>query len=231
MTDDDKVQLVIGADPHDLFGADELDPELLGWIITHDDGHVSIKHPLVFSIYHHPMLNRMVNRGLAAKQECLVRYTEEQNWHGFIDAHERPYRVDALLEIEDVVTDAQWWELVAHVWIDSENIRELPDVWDSILRADRLGRHAMMHDYERKAFDELPAVIDVYQGCTDQRDDGWSFTTKRETAVWFADRFALLEKAKPRLRTGQVAKTNVTAYLTRRNESEILVAPEFVIES
>lgn len=215
----------------EFFGADELDPELLDYMYEDDDGHTTIKHPLVFSMWHAPLLNRQVNGTLAWKRECLVQYREQHNWHGYINAHERPYRIDALLELAPDVTHVEWWELVAFVWMDSENIREFPDAWEAILRADRPERHAMMDEDDKDAFDALPTVIVVYQGCTNLRDDGWSWTIDRTRAEWFANRFAMFEKARPRVRVGRVDnKDNITAYLTGRNESEVIVAPEFVKE-
>lgn len=224
---------VNGISAHDLsdyFGADELDPELAEYLAEDEHGNVHLRHPLVYSMFHHSMLNRAVNRSLESKRACLAEYYAEHNWRGIILAHERPYRLDALLEVASNVTDAEWWELVAYVWMDSENIRQNPDEWDAILRSDRPERHAMMDEADHAAFDMLPAVIAVYQGCTDERDDGWSWSTDPHKAKWFADRFAMMESAEPRLRSALVDKSDVTAYLTDRGESEILVAPEFVRE-
>lgn len=213
----------------DHFGADPLDPELEDYVIVdEDDGSVWIKHPLVFSMMHVPMLNRIVNAQLAAKRAVIAEYLAASNWRGYILAHERPYRMDALMDACYEVTHKQWWSLVAFVWSDSENIREYQEVWDVVLRQDRPERHAMMQDFEREDFNKLSKVIDVYQGCTQARDDGWSWTTDRAKALWFAKRFAQLERAMPVLRWGRVDKSDVTAYLTRRNESEIIVAPELV---
>ena len=214
----------------DFFGDDELDPELAAYLQEDDDGVAHLRHPLVYSIFHVPMLNRNVNRQLAWKRERLAMYREERDLHSIIDAHERPYRVDALLELAAEVTDCEWWELVAYTWTDSENIRECAHAWEFILRTDRAQHQCMMRDDEREAFAALPKLIAVYQGCTDQRDDGLSWTTDRAKAEWFANRFASMEKAEPVVRAAFVDKTDVLAYLTRRNESEILVAPEHVRE-
>ena len=74
----------------------------------------------------------------------------------------------------------------------------------------------------------LPDKILVYQGRTETNDDGWSWTTKRDTAVWFANRFARFDKDRPWLTIGTVDKANVKAYLLARNEFEILVDPGYV---
>jgi hypothetical protein len=88
-----------------------------------------------------------------------------------------------------------------------------------------------MDEDERLALAKMPTEFTVYQGCTDERDDGWSWTTIEETARWFARRFADLEHANPVLRVARVKLNDVTAYFTRRNESEILIDPSLVVET
>ena len=80
----------------------------------------------------------------------------------------------------------------------------------------------------REALKAMGPVLSVWQGHTTDRDDGWSWTLDLEKAEWFARRFASMEGSEPVLTHGMVAKADVVAYFTRRNEEEILVAPENV---
>ena len=84
--------------------------------------------------------------------------------------------------------------------------------------------------FTQLALAALPEQVEIFQGHTHRRDDGWSWTTERAVAVWFAHRFALLEGARPRLSRAFVSRSNVTAYLLSRGESEVLVPPECVKE-
>lgn len=208
---------------------EELDDELKACLVTYSDSMVAIKHPLVINLFHTPMFNGMANRQLAEKRRRLEQAELNGEWYTYIFLHERPWRLEALLEVMDNVDDEQWWALVARVWMDSENIRECQVEWDAVLRSDRPGREFMMDDEDREALIKMPGVLTIYQGCTEDRDDGWSWTLKRETAEWFANRFASLEKSSPKLRIGKVFKPHVTAYLTDRSEHEIIVDPKHVM--
>jgi hypothetical protein len=71
-----------------------------------------------------------------------------------------------------------------------------------------------------------PRWSPVYRGFIGQRGKGLSWTTDREKAVWFAERFACLEElGRPRLVSGHAVKKDVLAYFTRREEAEIVIDP------
>jgi hypothetical protein len=213
-----------------LIGApEELDPELAECMTETRMFGMSIKHPLVFSIPHFPPLNGHLNRVLAQKRKMLDEATEAEDWHTYVFLHERPYRAEAFADIADQMDDAAYWDLLAIVWMESENIPQMQDVWDTLLADDRPGRENMMDDEERAALAALPDVVTVYQGHTTARDDGWSWTTDRTMAAWFARRFAELEDSEPVVTTGHVRREDITAYLLGRHEHEVLVDPDLVI--
>jgi hypothetical protein len=181
-----------------------------------------LKHPLVFSMMHFPQQNAMVNAQLRSKQEAITRAVKAKEWHSYIYLHERPYRVEAFIDIADSMTDEQYWQNLASIWIDSENIRQNPQVWQWLLRSKRPGRVALMDAEEREALEAMPGLIQVYQGHTAKAHDGWSWTTNRSKAEWFARRFSDFERSAPRLTEGVVYKRNVIAYFASRGESEIV---------
>lgn len=220
----------VAADPalETLLHADEpLDPALDAYLRRTSLG-PCIRHPLVYSILHHDSLNALVNAQLANKQAALADAVARADWDSVVFLHERPWRAEALHEHAHLIPDTTYWELLARVWADSENIRELPHLWDGLLHDQRPGREAMMDAAEHAALAALPDRVTIWQGHTDSRHDGWSWTTDRDTAVWFAQRFAHLEQAVPMLRQGAVRRADVAAYLLRRGESEILVDPACV---
>lgn len=213
----------------DWFGEyEDLDPELEDHL---NDGPLGpcIQHPLVYSIMHTPLQNSLVNRQLQHKLEALDRARNEADWHSYVFLHERPWRLDALVDVMTEMTPPRWWELFGTVWIDSENIRENYETWTDLLRSGNPDHmRSMMSNDEMLALDALPDAITIYQGHTSERDDGWSWTTRLETAAWFARRFASLERDEAMLSTAWVPKTDVVAYLLSRNEYEILVDPDNV---
>jgi hypothetical protein len=215
-------------EPPFAFKTEKLDLELRPHLQKCEGVGLVLKHPLVFSIPHFPKLNSYANLQLKAKRKALAEARSKQFWEQYVWLYERPFRVDALQEIERLLSDGEFWKLVAEIWIDSENVRELPDVWDEILRSSRGCRENLMHNAEQTALAAMPERIVIFQGHTVRRDDGWSWTTNRDTAIWFAERFAELERTRPAYTTATVDKSDVLAFFSRRSESEILVERRYV---
>ena len=155
-----------------------------------------IRHPLIFSVPHHEGFNALVNAGYEQKLEQVRAAWANGDWSSYVWLHERPYRLRALFDLQDIPTD-DWWNLVGKVWMDSENIRQNQDEWDEILRLGQGETHAMMTDDERAELEAMDDEFVIFQGHTAERDDGWSWTTSRQKALWFARRFAKLERRLP----------------------------------
>ena len=51
-----------------------------------------------------------------------------------------------------------------------------------------------MDDEEHEALRNLPDDFPVYRGFQGRRDKGTAWTTDREKGVWFANRFAILDR-------------------------------------
>lgn len=210
---------------------DPLDPELEAYL-EDGDGYRMIRHPLVYSIFHEPVMNWRVNEQLKAKKRMLAELRDEKNWFIYVMlAYERAYRLEAFREIADELDDQAYWKLLADVWIDSENIWQNQDVWRELLTDDWRGDHVdMMDDDDRAVFDELPDKFTVYRGFKIEGcEDGFSWTMDKVRAKWFAKRW--LSKGETCfLAEGTVHKSNVIAYFNERSESEIVVAPEDVCD-
>ena len=215
----------------DLLGKqEELDPELAEFMEYGRFGQ-SIKHPLVYSIIHHDMLNARCNAVLRAKREALKEAEAEGKWSTYIWLHERPWRLHAFSEIQEEMDEADYWRVLGEVWTDSENIWQNEDEWRTYLDpADRNCREMfIMNEDDRAMLDMLPDRIKVHRGFTvDGRENGLSWTTDSIRAKWFARRFAVDEDECPRVATGWVSKADVIAHFNNRNESEIVVLPEDV---
>jgi len=211
-----------------ITGSDEdLIPELSSAVSGDGTGFSFIRHKFVHGIYI-PTMNGRYNEQVRAKQAAANSARSNKDWDSFIFLHERPYRLDAFMEIQDELTDDEFWSLLADIWTDSENIPEMRDYWDELLASPRPGRLSMMRDDERIEYDSLPDIVTIYQGHTEERDDGWSWTTDPNIASWFADRFAKIEGSTPYVTTAKVKKDEIHAFLTRRGESEVLADPESV---
>lgn len=211
--------------------ADEpLHPDLVPYYDdgTSDDGtrFPMVRHPLVYDLL--PVFGR-TNRAYEAKKASLARAIEEEDWHTVVFLHERPYRLKALIEyvtgsdeddqpiLLECSATQEVIDLVADVWVDSENIEQCIEDWRALIGdADGLflGTAA-----ESAAFYSLPwspadSTIIAWRGGT---VGDWSWTVDPEVARRFAARSGHAPR-KTRVHMGECF-----GYLTRRGESELLV--------
>ena len=209
-----------GLDPEllDLLTRDEpLHPDLEAHLVTTDFGRM-VHHPLVIEIMPRPA---MVNYRYEAKRKALHEAMSDSNWHQAVWLHERPYRLDAFMQIEDDLDDDDYWSILADIWLDSENIWQNLDQWRQLFESTRSG--SPMTDEEEAALAAMPDPIPVYRGgVEDANEYGLSWTTDRERAEWFAVRMTADDEVGVVL-DGLVAKKDVAAYFTGRGEDEIVV--------
>lgn len=194
-----------------------LHPELSQYISLSTYGAI-LRHPLVFAVPYFPEQNKIVNRQLEYKKKAVSSALEKQNYNQYIWLHERPFRLNAFLAIQDHLDDVTYSSLLAEVWIDSENIWQYQRQWISILNDTRFSSQHFMVPEEYDFFRSLPSRFTIYRGCDRKNRSGLSWTLDRKKALWFAARFegnVLLEKT--------VCKKSVLAYVSRRSESEIIL--------
>lgn len=205
-----------------------LDEELERHAVHYDRIGLCIKHPLIFSVMHHPGLNALVNEQFRHKTEAAVEARREKRWSRFINLHERPYRLTALVEVEhEIEADDEYWELVAEIWTDSENIYELEALWLEVLAEIRPERHLMMNSKDREVLEGWPDRVTIFRGFHHSgRDLALSWTVDREKAEWFAQRRVRPSDGSPaQVATATVPRESIIAYLTSRNESEVIALP------
>jgi hypothetical protein len=210
----------------DIQNPEPLDPMLEECLEDTSFLGIVLKHPLVFSVPYAPFMNRELNKQLDSKIKSLEKAIMDEDWDTVILLHERPYRLEAFLDIMDEISDQAYWETLAWMWRDSENIREFPTIWTSLLMSDRAHREHLMTDAERETLSAMPETFTVWQGHTEGRDDGWSWTFDKKVAEWFARRFARLEDDQPLVTEALVQRDDVVALFLERGESEVIVDPD-----
>lgn len=228
LTDEEKAKAI---EQHfeDTFGPQvDLDPELQRCLYE-DENMSGIKHPLVFSLFHNPRLNHMVNEQLRQKREALDRAVEDEAWSTYCFLHERPYRLDAFLNIKDKIEDdAAYWDVLGSIWTDSENIWQSEDEWLECLSSERPQRDQMMEDWERDRLAALPETVEIFRGYQfANRQDGMSWSIDRNQAAWFATRLWVPERGGdgPMLAIATVKRDKILAFFDGRNEHEVVVLP------
>ncbi len=214
MTDEEAVKKVENL--RDFFGMDEeLDPELVEYL--EDMGEPfgqCLKHPLVFSV---PYMGEAghCNARLDQKRRQIEKAWDDGSWDTYMWAHERPYRLDAFLEIEAYLDDAEYWRLLSEAWIDTENAWQNLDEWYELWQSDRGERPK--HELPEGSGD----VLTIYRGVREEEHEGISWTLSYEKAKWFALRLRVGDE-KAYVRTGTVEASRVWFYSDDRGEQEIL---------
>lgn len=204
-----------------------LDPSLEPYVEATGPLGPMLRHPLVYQV---PYFNPgMANRALRNKREALSDALDRGDLGQVIWLHERAYRTEALVRYvvgtddEGVPLplagmDQETRDLAASVWVDSENLGQVDDTWEALLRDPIPGRLTLASVEEQAEFASLSDPLTVYRG--EIEDGGYSWSLDRRIAEFFARRFGDHHE----IVQGTVAKVDVFGFLTRRNESEVLVA-------
>lgn len=222
----------------EMFGAyEDLHPDLVPWL--DEDGPLGscLRHPLVYSIAHSPVQNAMVNRRFEAQLKAKNEALKAGNWRQYVWLFERPWRLEAFASISWHLEGPNYWEMLGQVWSDTENAWQNMDEWHELLTADPEGREMMSSPDVRCVFSLPPEqggllpMTQVYRGyCHDSAAAGFSWTLDKARARWFAGRLRdKLADPPARIISGQVAREHVLAYITSRDEQEIVCLPENVI--
>lgn len=208
---------------------EDLHPDLEPWISESDFMGTVLKHPLVFSVPYHPMMNGQLNKQYAYKAQAIMEARETKNWNTYVYLHERPFRCDAFVRILRELDDEAYWSLLGDIWTDCENIYQNLQEWRQLLTADIPSPEHMMSEEDRAAFLELPETLTIYRGYAHPDGlDGMSWTLDRERGEFFARRAVWRGSVGDKLAKGTCRRADVLAYHTERGESEIVVFPEHV---
>jgi hypothetical protein len=204
-------------DISDLLKKEELNKELVPYV--QDLGSMmALRHPLIYCMFYQAQLNAMLNASYAAKKEAVDRAFNNEDWGHYIFLHERPYRWEAFQNIEHLIDEEkEFWELFRSVWIDSENMWQCHDVVNDLIST-RENSHLIMDEEEKEQLSKMAECITIYRGCTSKNKNGFSWTTSKKTANWFATRL----NDRGHVLTGKIQKQKVIAFIDGRGESEII---------
>jgi len=200
-----------------------LHPDLEPWLMDGPIG-LMLNSPLVQELTVDRERCARLNRSYEMKRAALREAREQKNWNSYIFIHERPYRLNALIDLvsEDVLTDQEYWHHVGDAFQDSENIWQNQATWLGLLNRKRPEKHFIMaEEEEREKLAGMPDVITVYRGIRRGKNrHGLSWTLSMTKAMFFARRYDT-EKTGLILH-GKVKRKHVHALLLGRNEFEIV---------
>ncbi len=207
----------------------ELHPSLKHFIQDGPMGKM-IHHPLIVEMFLAPEMHDMINKRFEYKKKAIKTAKEEKKWERVIWHHERPYRIEAFLCLDEEfdISDKDFWSIMSEIMIDTENRWQHASIISELLDS-RRGRRSLMDEDDRKVFDELPDEVTVYRGCQEVLEtwphhnrEGMSWTLSKEKAEWFAKRF---KREHSLVLTGVCQKEDIIAVLLGRGEEEVLIDP------
>ncbi len=133
----------------------------------------------------------------------------------------RPYRPLAFVQVENRLSDQDYWRVLRDLWIDTEFPGRCRSLWLDFFMSRREGRSELMKPAEHTAFAALPDRVRIYRGAHPKHARGMSWTTERAMAEWFAKRFDRDDA----VFTTVTPKTKIVAYFLGRGESEVVIDP------
>jgi hypothetical protein len=157
-----------------------------------------------------------LNRNREAAVRAALR---DHDWHGYIFLHERPYRLRALTRCLRAALgndEIRRNEVIRMVWSDFEFNNRHSRLWR------RVWMDTAPTGDEAAALSSMPNPLPIFRGVGDRR--GWrglSWTRERAQAERFATRFS----DNKFVVSGVVSRQDIRAYLTERNEAEIIAFP------
>lgn len=156
--------------------------------------------------------NDIYNKQYEFKKRRRAELLAANNYEGYICLTERPYRLDALLEIiaNEKCNAEKLANLVMQVWMDSESPSTNIKIWRRLFSQMKNCR------VFQKSKKHLPDKFKVWRGGT---ANGISWTTDKNTAHWFADRFNRNDAVHCR----EITRDSAICYLGDRNEQEIIL--------
>jgi len=187
-----------------------------------------LRHPLLPIRDYEAQFNALYGRELQVKQIDLEMAELTRNWGKTIWLHERPFRAMALQSIADKMTDAQYWALVAEVWIDADDTYTERGRWTQIWTSTRPYRDHVMTVVEHEALAQIPDdEITIYRACLPETEHGLSWSLNKNDARAVAGRLA----GQPIVVTATVEKQRIQAFFSgrpNRQEDEVVVLPRHI---
>lgn len=172
-----------------------------------------------------------INRAL---HDLAEKQKRNGDWYSFLECrrnldHDRG--VTALTEVPLDVSDAEYRVLVAKTWTWAHGIWENRESWRRILTGEHRPLGSFTNRADKARLETLSDPLVVYRGCTDHNQLGFSWTCDFDRAAGFAYMAQGWTKAEKRyVLSGRVKHCHVLAFITTRNEEEVVTLPEKVTD-
>lgn len=194
----------------------KLHPELEQYLEPMEHFGQMLRHPLLFSVpYFGEMDNERLNQSFEFRKAKIREAIDGKLHSSYIFMHERPYRLNALMDVCGELSAKELLPLILEVYTDSENIIENSDEWMFLLEP-------LTGTDPWSTVHELPdGEFMIYRGGSKL---GFSWTLDPDKAKWFASRW---NQNLP-LWQASVTREDVIGYNDSRGEKEVIVNPDVI---
>lgn len=216
-----------------------LHPELRGCFYAHDDPRVKKgeRMPGIYSKYiHQPFIFNIdfINKAHEERKKAAEKELANGSLSNYLMFVEKPYQMQELMVNMGKLTDSEEdYDLAISTWCDVENLHEYRFAVSAFLWSIR-ERYPESMRFEKgfPLHEDKDGLITLYRGYDKQHNpngQGFSYSTSRRKAQWFAERFAQV-KSLCAVREIKVRREDIVFVTNRRNEYEVVPLCKEVIE-
>jgi len=98
---------------------------------------MQLHHPLIIKVPYNEQDNATINAQYQYKLDDLKHWASHRMWSRYVGVYERPYRLEAFMEIADETCPWEYWEIAGWLWTDTENQWQNLSEWQEILSSPR----------------------------------------------------------------------------------------------
>ena len=165
---------------------------------------------------------------LGALQKLAAEFLSERDYFGFLWLFDSCNRFLPFWEIHEGMTDEEYWDILRQVWVSIEWVEPHKANWIRLLQSRSSTRHLLMTEAEHHAITTWPDEIKIFRGYRAGRGkNGLSWSLSEKTAEMFPQ-LRWRGENQPMVVSGYCYKQDVIAYITEREEEEIVILPQNV---
>lgn len=168
-----------------------------------------------------------IKKHIHGSKEMLAKYMSEDNWSMVFLLMNKKVSMSNFAMMYEHVPKSDVIDVFSEVWVRAEFGFEVLDfeiIKEIYSTGEPTDRFLQGKSHLRAVADDQ-GFLTIYRGANDLTDDSLSWSLKREVAEWFSSRFDKVGT----IQEAKVHVDNVIDYFDFRNEYEVLVFPEDVI--
>lgn len=139
----------------------------------------------------------------------------------------KPYKATFFKYINKYLSNEDFSKILIDIWVSCEfqSLDVNVSMNDFLKWFKRIDKNIVMNDEEKTYFKSLPEKVEIFRGVQDiQFKNGISWTSNKDCAIWFAERFKR-SNSKSILLSTKVNKNDILLYTNCRGEDEVIINP------